>query len=127
MSAQIHALFHPGYAPEHLSPSLAQPVGGPINGQREKDHRCDFERLQKDQRTAWAFAQRHHLAVLTVAADRNGAYLVVAPAQRLLSIFDDECACWRSEPSNNGMKIEHWVGLANGNIRVFWRDVKCAH
>jgi hypothetical protein len=123
MTASIHQI-HPQAIPEHLSPAYFAPVGGPINGTRHADHRCDFERLQEDMRTAWAFATEHHLAVLQVSGDRNGAYLVVAPSAGVEKLFGEEICHWVAR-TGNGMINELWLGCI-GHIRVFWRTVKCA-
>lgn len=123
---QVITIFDNALAPEHMLPSLHAPVGGPINGERAKDYRCDFEQLQADMRTAWDFAAAQHLPVLTAACDRNGAYLVVAPSKHIYKLFGDEAACWQRVPGKNGVVVEHWMG-AIGHIRVFWRDVKCTH
>ncbi len=110
--------------PEFVIPALAQPVGGPLTP--GGDVHCDLDRLFADMRTAWHFAERNYLAVLTIAADRNGAYMVVSPTARLAPIFGAECGLLRSEPPQNGVVVEHWLGCI-GHIRVFWREVKCAH
>lgn len=105
--------------PEYLAPSLAVPAGGPI-----KDARCDLERLLEDQKEAMRFAIANKLPILTLAADRNGAYIVVAPARHIYTLFGDECGLWRRHV-DNGLTTEHWLGCI-GHIRVFWREVKCA-
>lgn len=122
--AEIIDLPQPAACLEYFIPSLLQPVGGPING--DKDYRKEFDELQRDQRTAWEFAKRHGLAVLTVAGDRNGAYLVVSATPRLRQIFGEEAARWRWGESN-GSLVEYWLGLIDERIRVFWREIKCVH
>lgn len=102
--------------PEYLSPSLLVPVGGPI-----PDARLDIERLLEDMKTGMRFAAAKHLPILTMAADRNGAYIVIAPTKTLKTLFGDECAPWRREVSH-GLLTEHWLGLV-GHIRFFWREV----
>ena len=126
MNANVVSVFDRVPPMEHLAPALNVPVGGPINGHRQKDYRTDFDRLQADMASAWRFATKHHLAVLTVAGDRNGAYLVIAPSPKLKTLFGDEAARWRMDPATNGMRVEYWLGLI-GNIRVFWREVTCVH
>jgi hypothetical protein len=106
--------------PEHLAPSLVAAVGGPI-----RDARHDLDRLIEDQKTAMRFAIAHHLPILTMAADRNGAYLVVAPTRHIYTLFGDECAQWRRHV-DGAVTTEYWLGCI-GHIRVFWREVKCMH
>lgn len=119
MTASIHSLAPT--TPEILAPSLCQPVRGPING---ADQRLDFAALQDDMKLAWDFATAKGLSVLTVAADRNGAYLVVAPHPSIYALFGDECGQHRRHV-DHGLTTEHWLGCI-GHIRVFWREVKCA-
>ena len=119
MNATLHRLPSPT-TPEFLSPSLCQPVRGPING---ADQRLEFASLIDDMKTAWDFAVAKGLAVLTVAADRNGAYLVVAAHPSIYALFGDECGQHRRHV-DNGMTTEHWLGCI-GHIRVFWREVRC--
>lgn len=115
MNARVIPLKDPT-CPEHLSPSLTMPVGGPI-----PDARLDIERLMDDMKTGMRWAFSKHLAVLTMAVDRNGAYLVIAPHKHLRTLFGEECALWRREVSH-GMATEHWLGMI-GHIRFFWREV----
>lgn len=113
--------------PEHLMPALRwQPVSRPIT-EREKssDPRSCIDKLLDDQRRIFNWAQSEHLAVLSINADRNGAYACVAAQAALYKIFGDECAKVH-ERSENGVVLEYWIGLV-GEIRVFWREVKCVH
>lgn len=119
MTATIHSLAPT--TPEFLAPSLCQPVRGPINS---ADQRLDFAALQADMKQAWDFATAKGLSVLTVAADRNGAYLVVAPHPSIYALFAGECGQHRRHVGH-GLTTEHWLGCI-GHIRVFWREVKCA-
>lgn len=119
MTAMVHSL--PGLPwPEHLIPAFHPPVGGPIRF----DFR-NFETMMADLRTASDFARAQQLAILQMAFDRNGAYLVIAPSPRLYKIFGNECA-WVQRKVEHGLRIEHWLGCI-GHIRVFWREVKCMH
>lgn len=120
MSAVVHHM--PAVSmPELFFPSLCQPVRQPINS---KDQRLDFDALQADMKMAWDFAVAKGLSVLTVAADRNGAYLVVAAHPSIYALFGEECAQHRRHVEH-GLCTEHWLGCI-GHIRVFWREVKCA-
>lgn len=109
---------HQPTCPEFLVPSLNITAGGAM-----ADARHDIERLLADQKTAWDFARTKGLAVLTVAADRNGAYLVVAPSKDIYTLFGEECGQWRRHV-DAGTTIKYWLGCI-GHIRVFWREVKC--
>lgn len=113
--------------PEHLMPALRwQPVSSPItNREVAGDARTCIDKLLDDQRRIYAWAQSHHLAVLSINADRNGAYICVAAQPSLYRLLGDECTkvCSRIE---NGLALEYWIGLV-GEIRVFWREVKCVH
>lgn len=120
MDANVHSLRPAAVYPEFLAPSLNPPARGPINGEA----RMDVENLLADMKTAWDFATSKHLAVLTMAADRNGAYRVVAPHPTIYALFGDECGQWRQH-TENGLTTEHWLGCI-GHTRVFWREVKCA-
>lgn len=120
MTASVHQLHHGASTPEFLYPALSITAGGPM-----ADARTDIARLLDDQKTAWDFAAAKNLAVLTVAADRNGAYLVVAPSKDIYTLFGDECGQWRRH-TENGLLTEYWLGCI-GHIRVFWREVKCVH
>lgn len=122
--SNVHVLPLAGL-PEYLLPLLNVPVGGPINGSRGHDTPCDFEKLLADQRTAWDWAVANRLAVLSANADRNGAYLVLAPSPRLHTLFGEERSCVH-QSVQNGMRIELWVGSIE-HIRVFWREVSCVH
>lgn len=106
--------------PEYLAPSLAVPAGGPI-----PDARLDIERLLEDQKEAMRWAINASVPILTMAADRNGAYIVVAPVKHIYALFGEECGQWRRH-TENGLTTEHWLGCI-GHIRVFWREVKCTH
>lgn len=116
MTAQVIPMASSATCMEHLAPSLAAPVGGPI-----RDARMEIGQLMTDMQTAVDFCTAQHIPVLTIAADRNGAYLVVAPAAHLRVLFGDECTCWRRGVSGH-LVTEHWIGLI-GHIRVFWREV----
>lgn len=111
--------------PEHLAPAFFHIPSGPINGHRERDYRCDFDKLQADMRTAWEFAIAKHIAVLTVGADRCGTYLIVAHSRQLHTLFGNECA-WVQRKVDAGLRTEIWLGCI-GHIRVFWREVTCVH
>lgn len=106
--------------PEYLAPSLNPPSGGPI-----KDARADIDRLLEDMKEGMRFAIAQRLPILTMAADRNGAYLVVAPVKHIKALFGDECGLWRRKV-DAGMTTEHWLGCC-GHIRFFWREIKCTH
>jgi hypothetical protein len=112
---------HPA-CPEFMAPSLNPPTRGAIN---RGDARSDIDALLADQKTAWNFAVAHNLAILSVNADRNGAYLVVTPNKDIYKLFGDECGMWRRHVEG-GLTTEHWIGCI-GHIRVFWREVKCVH
>lgn len=120
MSTQILALHSAATYPEMMYPSLNIVAGGPINGEARRE----VDSYLGDIKTAMDFATAKHLAVLTMAADRNGAYLVVAPHPTIYALFGDECGQWRRH-TENGLTTEHWLGCI-GHIRVFWREVKCA-
>jgi hypothetical protein len=115
-------MTHQAYAtyPEYLAPSLNPAVGGPI-----PDARADIDRLLEDQKEAMRFALAQSLPILTLGADRNGAYVVVAPAKHIYKVFGDECGQWRRHV-DAGLTTEYWLGCI-GHIRVFWREVKCTH
>lgn len=119
MTATIHKIPPP--CPEHLAPSFNAAVGGPLSG----DARCDIDKLLADIRSAWDWAAANQVAVLSVNADRNGAYLVIAPSQKLHRLFGDECAQWRQH-TQDGLRTENWIGCI-GHIRVFWWEVTCVH
>lgn len=119
MSVTIHAI-NDGVFPEIFGPSFTPAPGGPIG---TKDARLDFASLTIDMKTAWDFAIAKALPVLNVAADRNGAYLVIAPTKDIYELFGDECGQWRRH-TDNGMTTEYWLGRI-GHIRVFWREFKC--
>ncbi|RIX47469.1 MAG: hypothetical protein D3M94_07290 [Rhodocyclales bacterium GT-UBC] len=105
---------------EHLAPSLNVPTSRPLN-----DARTDIESLITDIRFAFNYAQEHALAVLSVNADRFGAYMIIAPTEHVKTLFGAECTCWRNYESE-GTATEHWVASIE-HIRVFWREVKCVH
>ncbi len=109
---------HDVVCPEFLKPALNLMAGGPMG-----DARTDVDKLLADQKAAWDFAKAKGLAVLTMAADRNGAYLVVAPSKDIYALFGEECGQWRRH-SEAGLLTEYWLGCI-GHIRVFWREVKC--
>ena len=129
MTATLHQLPPPVY-PEHLAPVFDWPaVGGPLNSAnpnaRARDARCDIDQLLADIRAAWEWAKASHVAVLSIDADRNGAYLRLVESPRLRGLFGDECAMVkRSE--KDGLRTEIWLGCI-GHIRVFWREVTCVH
>ncbi len=133
-TATLHQLPPPLY-PEHLSPVFDWPaVGGPLNatspkagtsGERNQDARCDIDKLLEDMRSAWAWAKASHVAVLSVDADRNGAYLRLAASPRLRTLFGDECAMIQRHEKAD-LRTETWLGCI-GHIRVFWREVTCVH
>ncbi len=110
---------HPN-CPEFLAPALLPPTRGSITS----DARLSIGSLMDDMKTAWDFAVAKKLAVLNVAADRNVAYLIVAPSRDIYTLFGDECGQWRRH-TENGITTEHWLGCI-GHIRVFWRETKCA-
>lgn len=117
MTAQIHSM--PGTTlPEYLAPSLAPAVGGPI-----QDARMDINDMIDDMREGMRWATAQKVPVLSMACDRNGAYLVVAPVKHIYTLFGAECGQWRRHVEN-GLTTEHWLGCI-GHIRVFWREVKC--
>ncbi|MBI2278176.1 MAG: hypothetical protein HYU74_12550 [Dechloromonas sp.] len=123
MTANTHEANLSMY-PEHLAPALHwHGLGGPMNGQRSKDARCDFDAVMADQRTAWEWAAAKHLAVLSVNADRNGAYLCLAASPTLATLFGDECSRV-TRIVQGALATELWMGCI-GHIRVFWREVKC--
>lgn len=105
---------------EHLAPSLNVPTSRPLN-----DARTDIEGLITDIRFAFDFAQKHALAVLSVNADRFGAYMIIAPTDNIRKLFKKDCVCWRNF-EQAGTNTEHWVASIK-HIRVFWREVKCVH
>ena len=114
----MSVINHPS-CPEFMAPSLISPPSVAIN----RDARTDIVALLNDQKSAWDFAVANNIAVLAVAADRNGAYLVVAPSKNIYVLFGDECSMWRRH-TDAGLTTEHWLGCIN-HIRVFWREVKC--
>lgn len=119
MNARIYHLPQSGPAcPEYFAPSMAVPVGGAI-----ADARTNLEQLFEDMQTGMLYANTKHLPILTIAADRNGAYLVVAPTRDIYKLFGNECATWRRQVEGQ-MTVEHWFGMV-GHIRFFWREVKC--
>lgn len=123
----MSAVFHEFPYPEHLSPVFDWPaVGGPLDATRTGDARCNIDRLLVDMSAAWDWAAANHLAVLSIDADRNGAYLRLAPAPRLRTLFGDECACIR-RTVEHGLQVERWIGTIGENIRVFWQEVACVH
>jgi hypothetical protein len=123
MSATLHPL-PPSLYPEHLAPVFSWPaVGGPLNGSRERDARCDIDKLFADMRTAWDWAMCNHIAVIGVDADRNGAYLRVVHSTKLQHLFGDECAMIKRH-TEAGLRTEIWLGSIE-HIRVFWREVTC--
>lgn len=124
MTANLYRF--PRNYPEHLAPVFAWPnIDGPMNGHRDRDARCDIATALADQRTAFDWATSKQLAVLSVNADRNGAYLCVAPSPMIYTLFGEECA-WIQRKVENGLSTELWLGCI-GHIRVFWREVKCVH
>lgn len=123
MSFQLHSID--GRVPEHLLPGFLPAPSGPLNGTRPRDVRCAVDALVTDMKTALNWATSAQLAVLSINADRNGAYLVVAPSPRLKTLFGEECT-WFHRYTDHGLLIEHWLG-AIGHIRVFWREVTCVH
>lgn len=112
---------------EHLFPALRwQPVSQPITKRtNDADPRTAIDKLLDDQRRVWTWAQDKHLAVLSVNADRNGAYACIAPHPDLYTMFGEECVKVHSR-DENGLILEYWMGLV-GELRVFWREVKCVH
>lgn len=121
MSAAI--LPFPYYFPEHLAPAFIAPLcKGQVN---TADARTNIDKLLADQRQVWDWAVASGLAVLSINGDRNGAYLCVAPAKHIYSLFGDECAQIQRQ-TRDGLCTETWIGLV-GHIRVFWREVKCVH
>lgn len=123
-----HAYLPPAVAdyPEHLAPLLNwHGVTGAISGTRSGDARADIDRLLADIRTAYDWAASKQVAILSVNADRNGAYLFVAASPRLHTLFGEECA-WIKRSVDCGLETTLWLGCI-GHIRVFWREVKCAH
>ncbi len=120
MSNQIIAF--PGQPmPEHLQPAFHAPVGGPIR----KQSPGTFEDYIRDIRKAVEFALAKGLMVISINADRNGAYLVVVPQPTLYKLFGDECASVQRR-TEAGLVTELWLGSLD-NVRVFWREVKCVH
>lgn len=109
--------------PEHLAPGFLPAPSQPI-ASIDQDARCDMDKLFADMRKALEFAQANHLAVLSVNADRFGAYLVVAEAPTLQALFGEEAALV-DHRTDAGLRIEIWLGGVE-NVRVFWREVKCA-
>lgn len=103
--------------PEILAPAMLPAVGGPI-----ADARLSLERMFEDMKTAMRFAIRNNLPILTMATDRNGAYLIVAPVSHIYNVFGEECGLLKRDPEGSLM-IEHWLGCAD-NVRIFWREVK---
>ncbi len=118
MTGQVLSIFERSGVPDPLLPSLSIPVGSAM-----PDSRKDFDQLQKGMRAAWGFAEKNHLAVLTVAGDRNGAYLVIAPCAYLAALFGNDAGCWRKEPAKGGHTLEYWMAERE-QFRVFWREVK---
>lgn len=111
--------------PEHLAPVFHWPaIGGPLLPE-QKDARCDIEKVLADQRAGFEWAQAEHLAVLSINADRNGAYLCIAPSPRLIDLFGEEMACIHQR-TEGGVQTKFWLGCI-GHIRVFWREVTCVH
>lgn len=104
-------------ASEILSPAALPAVGGPID-----DARCNIDRLFEDMKAAMRFAIRHSLPILTMAVDRNGAYLVIAPVSHVYTLFGDECSRIKSKPEG-GLMVEQWLGCMD-NVRVFWREFR---
>lgn len=126
MTASIHQLPAPLY-PEHLSPVFNWPaVGGPLAASPTGDARLNIDRLMQDMRAAWDWAMANHVAVLSIDADRNGAYLRLAPSPRLRTLFGEECACIHSFPSH-GLQVQRWIGTVGQNVRAFWQEVTCVH
>jgi hypothetical protein len=124
MSNLLH--FPPPIYPEHLQPVFQWPaVGGALNGLRGSDARSDIDKIFADLRTAWDWAIANQVAVIGLDADRNGAYLRVAPSPRLHTLFGDECANVHRK-TEAGLRVEWWIG-GIGHIRVFWREVTCVH
>jgi len=111
------------FYPEHLAPAFLPAPSAPIGGQ-SPDARCDMDKLFADMRKAFEFALANHLAVLSVNADRFGAYLVVAESPMLQALFGEE-SCLVDHKTDAGLRIEIWLGGVD-NVRVFWREVKCA-
>lgn len=118
MTAQNHTM--PGTVPEYFVPALAPAVGGPI-----KEARMKIEDMLDDMLEGKRWADAQKLPVLSVGVDRNGAYLVVAPAKHIYTLFGKECGWWRRH-EEAGLTTEHWLGCV-GHIRFFWREVKCTH
>lgn len=106
--------------PEILSPASLPAVGGPIG-----DARRNIDQMVEDMKTAMRFAIRNSLPILTMAVDRNGAYLVIAPVGHAREVFGDECGLISAKPEG-GMVVEQWLGCVD-NVRVFWREFKPAH
>lgn len=104
--------------PEILAPAMVPAVGGPIS-----DARMNVDTMFEDMKTAMRFAIRNNLPILTMATDRNGAYLIVAPVSHIYDVFAEECGLLKRDPEG-GLMIEHWLGCAD-NVRIFWREVKC--
>lgn len=126
MTATLHRLLPASIYPEHLAPCFDWPaVGGPLTGEPARDARGDIDKLLADMRTAWDWAKASQVAVISLDADRNGAYLRVAASPRLRTLFGDECAQIRQRETD-GLRTETWLGCI-GHIRVFWREVTCAH
>lgn len=120
MTATIHPLRHSS-SMEHLSPAFIWPnLGGPIS-----DARVDIDSMLDDIRQAWDWAIANHLAVLSVNADRCGAYICIAAVPKLYTVFGDECS-WVQRKDEGCLRTELWIGCI-GHIRVFWREVKCVH
>lgn len=119
-------ITHTPVCPEHLAPVFAwHGIGGPMTGNPDRDARCDIKAIFTDLRTAWDWAAAKHLAVLSIAADRNGAYLCLAASPVLHTLFGDECI--RVTRIVQGtLATELWLGYI-GHIRVFWREVTCVH
>lgn len=104
--------------PEILAPAMVPAVGGPI-----ADARLSVDRMFEDMKTAMRFAVRNNLPILTMATDRNGAYLIVAPASHIYDVFGEECGLLKRD-TEGGVMVEFWLGCAD-NVRIFWREVKC--
>lgn len=120
-----HVSF-PDCYPEHLAPVFNWPlISGALNGQRTTDARHDIDKLFADMRTAWDWAIANQVAVIGLDADRNGAYLRIAPSARLRTLFGDECAMIHRK-TEAGLQTEWWIGSIE-HIRVFWREVSCVH
>lgn len=112
--------------PEHLAPGVMPAPSMPMNG---GDARREFTQLLCDQFEGVKYCEANQIAVLSIGADRHGAYINVAPVAKLRTLFGDECACIKRSV-NAGLSIEIWIGTITtvaGVIRVFWREVACMH